>query len=565
VTSLFDQRRYLIPFRSTLLPQIFTDTLVIGAGVAGLTCAAEASASGDVIVLAKGELSDNATAWAQGGVAAALEDNDSPEKHAADTVTVGAGLCDEKAVEIVTREGAPLVEWLFKIGMAVDRDASGRPSAGREGGHSARRIYHAGGDATGAEIQRTLLEHVRKSEGVRLFDGCFALDLITATGEPGSRVLGAITYHPKYGLQMIWARTTVLASGGAGAVYRETTNPPGATADGVALAYRAGAGLADMAFVQFHPTVLYLPGAWRSLISEAVRGEGAHLVDGAGRRFMTEVHEMAELAPRDVVSRAIVRQIARAGGSAGAGHVMLDCRHIEGFTERFPSISAALKKYGLNPSEELIPVHPAAHYMVGGVRTDLDGRTGVPGLYAIGEAASTGLHGANRLASNSLLEGLVFGRRAALAAAEEGATLPPAAPVRIVSEIPTSAHAELDLADVRSSVRSAMWRNVGVERDGSKLHETCEMLSFWARYTLDKIFDDPAGWEAQNMLLASHLIARSAAWRTESRGCHWRADAPEPSEACRVHDVWRRGGGEPESVPIDSAPISGSTLSVPRG
>ncbi|MEM9065346.1 MAG: L-aspartate oxidase [Planctomycetota bacterium] len=556
MSELFDERRYLIPFRSTLLPQIFTDTLVVGAGIAGLTCAIEAAKGGDVIVLAKGELGESATAWAQGGVAAALESGDSPALHADDTTAVGAGLCDAGAVHAVTSEGPEAVRWLFEIGMNVDRGSDGSPSAGREGGHSVSRIYHAGGDATGAEIQRVLLGRARAMGAVRLFDGCFALDLITASDEPGARVLGAITYHTRYGLQMIWARSTVLASGGTGGVYRETTNPPSATADGVALAYRAGAGIADAAFVQFHPTVLYLPGASRALISEAVRGEGAHLTDRAGRRFMTDVHEMGELAPRDIVSRAIVREIAKSG-AGGSGAVYLDCRHIGGFASRFPSIAATLERFGIDPSADLIPVHPAAHYMVGGVRTDLDGRTGVPGLYAAGEVSCSGLHGANRLASNSLLEGLVFGRRAATAAVEEGASQPPATPAKVVSDLVTSEHASLDLDDVRSSVRSAMWRNVGIEREGPKLAEMCEMLGFWARYTLDKILDEPEGWEVQNTLLAAHLIARSASWRSESRGAHWRSDAPEASDEYLVHDVLRRGSAEPECVPVDQPVTSG--------
>lgn len=534
--AVYDQRRYLIPFRSSLLPQIFTDTLVIGAGIAGLRAAVSAATQGEVIVLCKGEAVESNTAWSAGGVAVAATSAD-VETHVRDTLTCGAGLCDEAVVRDVIGGGAARLAELIEWGFAVDRDAGGGPALGREGGHSASRVVHALGDATGRELVRCLLAKVRATAGVRIFEKCFTLDLITPSPEPGAPVMGAITHHPRYGLQMIWAQATILATGGAGQVYRETTNPRVATADGPAMAYRAGATLADMAFMQFHPTTLYLPGAPRSLITEAVRGEGAYLLDLAGRRFMPEAHPLAELAPRDVVSREIVRQIARQGGR----HLWLDARHVKGFAARFPGITAELKRFDLDPSEDLIPIHPAAHYMIGGVRVDADGRTDVPGLWAAGEASCTGLHGANRLASNSLLEGLVLGERVGrLARASEPARR---GPVGVVSDIRPSDHGELDLADVRSSLRSAMWRNVGIERTGAKLRDAMDMFDFWGRYTLDKIFDDPQGWETQNMLLVGMLMARSAAGREESRGCHWRSDYPEPREALAVHDVWKRGSG----------------------
>jgi L-aspartate oxidase len=388
------------------------------------------------------------------------------------------------------------------------------------------------------------LERLRSLAAVRLFVDCFALDLITPSGEPGSPVMGAITHHPRYGLQVIWARCTIVAAGGAGMIYRETTNPRVATADGVAMAYRAGATVADMAFVQFHPTTLYLAGSPRSLITEAIRGEGAYLRDQTGERFMVGEHPLAELAPRDVVSRAIVRRLARQGGT----HVHLDVRHLAGFKERFPGIADLLARFDLDPAEDLIPVNPAAHYFLGGVLTDLEGRTDVPGLLAVGEAACTGFHGANRLASNSLLEGLVMGEAAGRAAREAWHPRPdgamPRAPVPIVSDIRPSDQGEIDLSDVVSSLRSAMWRNAGIERTGPRLHDVGDMIDFWARYTLDKIFDDPQGWQTQNMLLAAALVARSAGWREESRGCHFRTDTPEPRGAFRVHDCWRRGRSE---------------------
>lgn len=591
---LFDQRRYLIPFRSTLLPQIFTDTLVIGTGVGGLRAAIAAAggegASGEVIVLCKDEPDESNTAWAQGGIAAVMASDDSIESHVQDTLEAGAGLCDEAAVRAICAGGPERMRELMRWGMRFDRvenggGADGRLSLGREGGHHHNRILHAHGDATGAELSRCLLEKLAGTPGVRLFTNCFALDLITPSNEPGAPVMGAITHHPRYGLQMIWAKSTILATGGAGMVYRETTNPRVATADGLAMAYRAGAAVQDLAFVQFHPTTLYLAGRPRSLITEAVRGEGAFLLDQSGHRFMPEAHPMAELAPRDVVSRAIVRRLVTVGGT----HVFLDVRHITDFPRRFPGIASLLAGVDLDPARDLIPVNPAAHYTIGGVATDLCGRSSVPGLFAVGEVASTGLHGANRLASNSLLEGLVVGEaagRAALATARSMQGLgggsgggefptwpessldgrmiafrPPPAPVPVVSDIRPSDHGELDLQDVLSSLRSAMWRNAGVERSGPRLADVSEMIDFWARYTLDKIFDVPSGWQLQNMLLSAALIARSALWRRETRGGHARTDFAEPVESLRVHDRWRRDGGPgPAGIPVSG---SGAVKGMP--
>jgi L-aspartate oxidase len=318
------------------------------------------------------------------------------------------------------------------------------------------------------------------------------------------------------------------------------------------MAYRAGAAVSDLEFVQFHPTTLYVPGAARKLITEAVRGEGAHLVDAGGRRFMKDVHEGAELAPRDVVSRAILRQLG-----AGGGNVFLDARPIGGerFARRFPGITRLLKKFDIDPGRDLIPVRPAAHYMIGGVLADADGATNLEGLYACGEAASTGLHGANRLASNSLLEGLVCGE-AAGRSCERSVREGPGVPPKLVSDIRPSDRSELDVADVRSTLRSVMWRHVGIERDGARLAEIGEMFDFWARYTLDKIFDERAGWEVQNQLLVGALITRAAGWRAESRGTHWRNDTPEPRPELRVHASWRRGEAEPRTEPVRHAEVS---------
>ena len=549
--SVFDDRRYLIPFRAALLPQIFTDVLVIGGGVAGMRAALAASEHGDVIVVSKGGLRDSNTYWAQGGVAAVLDESDSADAHVADTLAAGAGLCDVPTVRQVVEAGPTEVKQLMAWGMHFDRTTGGDGddqvpadlAFGREGGHGHARILHADGDATGRALAIVMHERVRENERVRLFEQCFILDLLTVDTGSSRQCVGAITHHSKYGLQVIWAQATILASGGCGQVYRESTNPPVATGDGLAMAYRAGAGVADLAFMQFHPTTLYIAGASRALITEAVRGEGAYLVDRAAHRFMPDYDERAELAPRDVVSRAILRQMAKTGHS----HVYLDVRHIgsERFAQRFPGISRLLSQFDIDPGTRLIPVHPSAHYMIGGVWTDEQGRTDIPGLYACGEAACTGLHGANRLASNSLLEGLVFGQITGHVCAEmltgNGRT-----PVKIVSDIRPSDRLELDLADVRSSLRSVMWRHVGIERDGERLGEVAEMFEFWARYTLDKIVDDQAGWEVQNLLTAGALITQAARWREESRGTHYRTDFPETRKAYHVHELWHRGEQKPQ-------------------
>ncbi len=555
--ELFSQRRYLIPFRGLLLPQIFTDTLVIGSGAAGLRAGIEASAHGDVIVLAKSADGTSASAWAQGGIAGAITGEDTVEAHIRDTLQAGAGLCDEEVVRRIIAAGPERVRELLGWGCRFDRDETGTLQLAREGGHSAARIARADGDATGREIQRTLWQKARSARAVRVFGDCFALDLLTAPGDDGSACMGAITHHPRYGLQMIWARATIVASGGCGELWRETTNPPGSAGDGLAMAYRAGADLADMAFMQFHPTTLYIAGASRTLISEAVRGEGATLVDRSGARIMEGVHELGDLAPRDVVSKAIARCLRQSGDTS----VFLDARGVDGFAARFPQIAERLAGFELDASRDLIPVRPAAHYMIGGVRTDEVGRTNIPGLYAAGEAAATGLHGANRLASNSLLEALATGEAAGRTCEEMRApgnawgVAPRSAPVGINSQIPLPARGELDVEDVRTSLRSVMWRHVGLVRTGEELGDVCEMIDFWARYTLDKVFDDRRGWETQNMLLVGACVVRSAQWREESRGCHERGDFPGERDAFAAHDLWRRGEAEARTEAVAAAAV----------
>ncbi|MFZ9880906.1 MAG: L-aspartate oxidase, partial [Phycisphaerales bacterium] len=381
------ERRYLIPFRSQLLPSIFTDTLVIGSGVAGLRAALAAAEHGDVIVIAKEELDRSNTAWAQGGIAAVLASDDTSDQHVSDTIEAGAGLCEPESGRGRGEQGPAEIDWLERIGMRFDRDAGGSMSLTREGGHGRRRIVHTDGDATGRELSRALVAACRADARIRLFEKCFALDLVTAGTSPrgDDRVLGAITHHPKYGLQIVWARSTVVATGGMGQLWRETSNSRVATGDGVAMAWRAGAEVADLEFVQFHPTALYVAGASRSLISEAVRGEGAYLVDRGGRRFMEGRHPLAELAPRDVVSRGIVEHLAQTQDPC----VYLDARHLgsAAFEARFPGLFKLLAGYGIDPGGALIPVMPAAHYTIGGIWSDLHGRTNVPGLFTAGESA----------------------------------------------------------------------------------------------------------------------------------------------------------------------------------
>ncbi|MBX3372948.1 MAG: L-aspartate oxidase [Phycisphaeraceae bacterium] len=551
------ERRYLIPFRSQLLPHLFTDVLVIGAGVAGMRAAIEAAAAGaDVIVLAKSALDQSNTAWAQGGVAVAIDEDDSPDLHFGDTLAAGADLCDEPAVRVLVDEAPDAIRALLAEGMRVDREPGGRVHLGREGGHHRARIVHTDGASTGRELVRCLSAWLDRMPSVRLFDACFALDLLSLPGNgttPG-RVVGAITHHPRYGLQVIWARTTILATGGLGQLYRETTNPRVATGDGVAMAWRAGALVGDLEFVQFHPTTLYVAGATRMLISEAVRGAGAVLVNEEGERFMARCHEMADLAPRDVVSRAILQERRRTQG----GSVYLDVRHLgDAFARQFPDLDAGLRSFGLESRRDLIPVHPSAHYALGGVWTDLSGQTSVPGLMACGEASCMGLHGANRLASNSLLEGLVFGRRTGAAAALAAHGNGPVAPARINSEVAETDRADLDIVDVRSSLRSAMWRHVGIERSGPRLADILDMIAFWSRYTLGVVFDDPDGWETQNMLEVGAVMVRAGLWRCESRGAHRRLDHPEAAPAFRVHARWCRGRPDPDIVPVRSDSTGG--------
>ena len=549
------QRRYLIPFKAARLPQQFTDVLVIGGGVAGLRAAIAAADEGaEVLVVTKDTIDQSNTWYAQGGIAAVLQPADSYQSHVDDTEKGGAGLCDHDAVKVVIEEGPQRVLELLQWGANFDKKP-GNPHGlafTREGGHSFARILHAYGDATGKELAQTLIRTVRGRESIRVSENTFVIDLITEDG----RCLGALVLVNGH-VNLIWSRQTILASGGAGQLYRETTNPKIATADGHAMAYRAGATLQDMEMVQFHPTTLYVAGSSRALITEAVRGEGAYLVDRNEHRFMPDYHEMAELAPRDVVSRAIVEQIRKTHFT----HVFLDVRHLQpaDFRERFPQLAKLTDEFEIDVTKDLIPVHPAAHYMIGGVDADLDGRTSLRGLYAVGEAGCSGLHGANRLGSNSLLEGLAFGARAGADAARSARETQVEFPLSLEYRVPPSSKTELDIADVKSSLRSVMWRNVGIEREGERLDETREIIAFWSRYVMDKTFDAAAlgpavsaGWELQNMLTVCSLITSAAYTRAESRGAHFRMDYPQRDDThWRLHLLWRRPMETPIPEPID--------------
>ncbi|MBI0319143.1 L-aspartate oxidase [Streptomyces javensis] len=532
------------------------DVVVVGSGVAGLTVALRCAAAGaKVTVVTKARLDDGSTRWAQGGIAAALGEGDTPGQHLDDTLVAGAGLCDEQAVRALVTEGPDAVRRLIATGARFDADdATGEILLTREGGHHRRRIAHAGGDATGAEISRALVEAVRAA-GIETVENALVLDLL----KDGSGRAAGVTLHvmgegQRDGVGAVRADAVVLATGGMGQIFSATTNPAVSTGDGVALALRAGAEVSDLEFVQFHPTVLWLgPDAegQQPLVSEAVRGEGAHLVDADGVRFMRGQHELAELAPRDIVAKGIMRRMRE----RGAEHMYLDARHFgaEMWGRRFPTILAACRAHGIDPVTEPIPVAPAAHYASGGVRTDLRGRTTVPGLYACGEVACTGVHGANRLASNSLLEGLVFAERIAedvtaeditaedttaavmTAGAESAGRERPSAPA-------ASGDAPLLASEARYEIQHIMTHGAGVLRSAESLARAADRL--------DRVQDDAVAqlrrdgktaepgvetWEATNLHLVARVLVAAALRREETRGCHWREDRPE-----RDDTAWRR-------------------------
>jgi len=488
-----------------------TRVLVVGSGVAGLHTAWRASEKADVLLLTKRSLFDSATAYAQGGIAAALGAGDSPELHRQDTLAAGAALCDAAAVEVLVEEGPARVRELQTAGARFDLDPSGHLKLGREAAHSKNRIVHAHGDQTGAEVARTLIERVHASDRVGVIEKARVLDLLVERGQ----CLGVRASIAGRAVEII-ADVTVLATGGCGQVYRYTTNPVVATGDGFAIAHRAGARLADMEFVQFHPTALDTPENPLQLISEAVRGEGAVLLNAAGERFMVKRHRLAELAPRDVVARAIFREQRH-------GKVHLDARKLgSGFTKRFPGIFAICQARGIDPRRDLIPVTPAAHYMMGGIVTDLCGRSTLKRLYGVGEVARTGVHGANRLASNSLLEGLVFAERVA----RDVTTIQPLRSEPPVGKWDVPVLTDRGAAQVSAdAVRALMWQYAGIARTAKGLRTARTMLA-----DIEKRL--PVGaTEEQNLVETARLIVEAAMQRKESRGGHYRSDFPKPQRS----------------------------------
>ena len=508
-----------------------------------------------MLLVTKTELDAGSTRWAQGGIAAALGPGDTPAQHLADTLVAGAGLCDEAAVRVLVTEGPDLVRELVDLGTRFDLDQAGDLALTREGGHLRHRIVHAGGDATGAEIERALIAAVKATDGIEIIEHALVIDLLkTADGRACGVTLHVIGAGRRDGVGAAMGRAVVLATGGLGQIFASTTNPPVATGDGVALALRAGAAVTDMEFVQFHPTVLWLgPGAagQQPLISEAVRGEGAVLIDVRGKRFMVGQHPLAELAPRYVVAQAIIRQLRE----TGADHVLLDARGVPDFEARFPTITASCRANGIDPVTMPIPVVPGAHHASGGVRTDLVGRTNVPGLYACGEVACTGVHGANRLASNSLLEGLVF---AARIADDLARSLPPAAEPAIDER-----DAGLLAPEALVGVQAAMTAGAGVLRSADSLAVTAAALARIGGRGSDS--DEPTtataavepcveAWQATNVHTVASALVTGAQLRAETRGCHWREDFPRASDAWLGHLVTQLGADGTPSTSFDPAP-----------
>ncbi len=529
--------RYLVPFEPKRVPHRFADVLIIGGGLAGLRAALAVPANLSVLVVTKGALQQSNSNYAQGGIAGVLDPEDRFEDHIADTLTAGCELCDMAVVEMVVREAPARINELIEWGTNFDQ-VSGVLALGREGGHSHHRIVHALGDATGKEVMRAVIDRVCGLPNVETWENAFTLDLLTHDGQCRGALVAAAA-----GNVCVWAKQTILCTGGSGQIYRETTNPDVATGDGLAIAFRAGAEMRDMEFIQFHPTVLYIAGSSRSLITEAMRGEGARLVDRHGHAFMLDYDPRGDLAPRDVVSRAIVTQMER----TRTPNVFLDLTHLEpAFVRaRFPGIATTCAEFGLDIAVDWIPVRPGAHYLVGGVTVDLEGRTSVPGLWAAGECTSSGLHGANRLASNSLLEGLVYGAHAGHGAATLAAKKDDDLRAMPIANLPAEdgGGETLNLSDIRNSLKSLMGRYAGVRRERQELVDAAETIDRWCGYVLARQFSDTEGWELQNMLTVSRLVVASALEREETRGVHYRTDFPERDDAhWKRRIAFRRSG-----------------------
>jgi L-aspartate oxidase len=530
--------RYLVPFQQKNVPHYFADILIVGGGLAGLRAAIEIDESQSVVVVTKDTVKESNSNYAQGGIAGVLDPNDRFEDHVSDTLSAGGDLCDPEVVEFVVREAPARIKELIAWGTNFDRD-DGELLLGREGGHSRHRIVHALGDSTGRELMRAVVHWTQRFPNVQLWQQAFTIDLLVHEGE----CRGAIIWNPHRGKMILWAKQIIMCTGGAGQVYRESTNPPVATGDGHAIAFRAGAELRDMEFMQFHPTVLYIAGSSRTLITEAMRGEGARLVDASGHRFMFDYDERGELAPRDVVSKSIVARMEKTRHP----NVYLDVSHLDAdfVRKRFPGIAESCAKFGIDITCERIPVRPGAHYMIGGIKVDREGRTTIPRLWAAGEVTSSGLHGANRLASNSLLEGLVYGASAGRGASAEAMEIPDEfRALPIMHDGAESDEQELDVGDIRNSLKSLMWRDAGVRRERTRLAAAAGSIAAWCQYVLPRQFREPSGWELQNLLTVARLTVEAALEREESRGVHQRIDFPDQDDVnWKRHLSWQRTSG----------------------
>ena len=528
-TADFYLERYLVPFDLRQVPHYSFDVVVLGSGAAGSAVALSAADEGaSVGLLSKSALTDSNTQLAQGGMAAVLAAPDTFESHVADTLEVGCGLCEREVVEHVVRGGPGAVQRLAAVGAHFDRGGDGSLELSNEGGHSHHRVVHAS-DATGREIQRCLTQAVAQASDVATFPNVFALDLLS---DPDGRVVGVLCRTVRGELVAFQASQVVLATGGAGQIYRETTNPTIATADGVAMGVRAGCRVRDLEFVQFHPTCLYIAGAARVLISEVVRGAGGVLRDRHGVRFMPDHHPAAELAPRDVVSRVVFERMVATNDTS----VFLDLSGLDHDPhEAFPHISRICRFFGIDIARDPIPVRPGCHYLIGGLDIDLQGRTSVPGLWAAGECASSGLHGANRMGSNSLLEAMVLGEDTGRATARAVDRTVHIATVHGRSESPSTPPAEVNIDDLTYSLKALMWRQLGVERSGEGMDDALEKLRFWRRAVRALPLEGPRSWELANMLTVAHLITLGAQGREESRGVHHRLDRPRTEDDWRVH------------------------------
>lgn len=538
-TDTGERERYLVDFDTETLPHEFYDVVIVGSGIAGVYTALSAPRQAKVLIITKDTIDINNSVLAQGGIAVSLDQNDSPQLHFQDTLYAGAGLCDEETVNVLVNEAAENIATLCLYGVNFDRDAERRLSLTREGAHSMNRIIHTG-DATGKEVCDTLVRAVSDLDNVTIKERTFAIDLITQ-----DNVCKGVLTSNEHGseLKAYYAPIVVCASGGYGQLYANTTNPEVATGDGAALAYRAGAELMDLEFVQFHPTVLFHPENQSFLISEAVRGEGALLRNHKGELFMEKYHPMKELAPRDVVSRAIFQEME----NTGAQHVYLDITHKDRsyLEQRFPTIFKTCLSYGIDMSKDYIPVAPSQHYSMGGIRTDAWGRTSIKGFYAVGEAACNGIHGANRLASNSLLEGLVFGRRIGRQIGEHLDELKKAFGIKPnLRAYKPRVDKAVNAPQMKKALQELMTHNVGIVRSRESLENAMEKILEMRENLAHVHLKDTTMMELKNMLFLSSLLVKAALKRQESRGAHFRSDYPQTDDQHWLNNIVFQGGNE---------------------